>query len=159
MYPVIFEIGPITIYSLGIFWALGALAAVWILQLELNRCGHDAELAATIVMSAAIGGLIGARLLFVIEEWNRFTRAAWSFLLSGSGFSWFGGLLAGGLTTAWIFKKHRLDLREAADMSARPCSGLRHRTDRMLSCRRRHMGQGHGHTLGNGISRCSSGMG
>jgi hypothetical protein len=31
MYPVVFEISPITIYSLGIFWALGALAAVWIL--------------------------------------------------------------------------------------------------------------------------------
>jgi phosphatidylglycerol:prolipoprotein diacylglycerol transferase len=118
MYPVIFEIGPIIIYSLGIFWALGALAAVWILQLELKRCGRDTELAATIVMSAAIGGLIGARLLFVVEEWNQFTRAPWSFLLSGSGFSWFGGLLAGGLTTAWIFKKHRLDFREAADMSA-----------------------------------------
>ncbi len=70
MYPVFFEIGPITIYSLGIFWALGALAAVWILQMELRRCGYNAELASTIVMTAAIGGLIGARLLFVIEDWN-----------------------------------------------------------------------------------------
>ena len=52
MYPVVFEIGPITIYSRGIFWVLGALAAVWILQLELKRHGHDTELAGTIVMSA-----------------------------------------------------------------------------------------------------------
>jgi phosphatidylglycerol---prolipoprotein diacylglyceryl transferase len=118
MYPLLFEIGPLTIYSLGVFWALGALAAVWILQLELKRYIYDPQLAGTIVMTAAIGGLIGARLLFVIEEWNQFTRAPWSFLLSGSGFSWFGGLVAGGLTTAWMFKKYRLDLREAADMSA-----------------------------------------
>jgi len=118
MYPVLFEIGPLTIYSLGVFWALGALAAVWILQLELKRYTYDPQLAGTIVITAAIGGLIGARLLFVVEEWNHFTREPLSLLLSGSGFSWFGGLLGGGLTTAWSFKKHRLPIRETADMSA-----------------------------------------
>ena len=118
MYPVLFQIGPITIYSLGVFWALGALAAFWILQLELKRYGHDEQLAATIVMSAAIGGLIGARLLFIVEEWKHFIREPLSFLLSGSGFSWFGGLLGGGLTTAWSFKKYRLPFREAADICA-----------------------------------------
>ncbi len=75
MYPVLFQIGPITLYSLGVFWALGALAAVWILQLELKRYGRDEQLASTIVMAAAIGGLIGARLLFILEEWEYFTRA------------------------------------------------------------------------------------
>jgi len=61
MYPVLFDIGHITIYSLGIFWALGALAAVWILQLEFKRCNYDAQLAGTIVMAFAIDRLIGAR--------------------------------------------------------------------------------------------------
>jgi hypothetical protein len=32
MYPGLFEIGPLTIYNLGVFWVLGGLAAVWILQ-------------------------------------------------------------------------------------------------------------------------------
>ena len=118
MYPILFEIGPLTIYSLGVFWALGALVAAWILQLELKRYGYDSELAGTVVITAAIGGLIGARLLFIVEEWEHFVRAPLSFLLSGSGFSWFGGLLVGGLTTAWSFRKHRLPLGEAADMSA-----------------------------------------
>jgi phosphatidylglycerol---prolipoprotein diacylglyceryl transferase len=118
MYPVLIEFGPITIYSLGVFWALGGVAAVWILRQELRRCGYDAELASTIVTSAAIGGLIGARLLFILEEWNHFTHDPLSFLLSGSGFSWFGGLLGGGLTTAWSFTKNRLRFWEAADMSA-----------------------------------------
>jgi hypothetical protein len=38
MYPVLFKIGLVIVYSLGLFWALGALAALWILRLEL---GHD----------------------------------------------------------------------------------------------------------------------
>lgn len=53
MCPVLFQLGPVTIYSLGIFWALGALAAVWILQLELKRCEGTKNLASTTVMSAA----------------------------------------------------------------------------------------------------------
>ena len=36
MYPVLFQIGPISIYSLGIFWALGALAAAGMGNLGLR---------------------------------------------------------------------------------------------------------------------------
>jgi phosphatidylglycerol---prolipoprotein diacylglyceryl transferase len=118
MHPVLFEFGPLTIYSLGVFWALGGLAAVWILGMELNRYGHDAELAGTIVMSAAVGGLIGARILFVIEEWEHFTREPLALLFSSSGFSWFGGLVGGGLATAWFLRKYRLPFWQAADMCA-----------------------------------------
>jgi phosphatidylglycerol:prolipoprotein diacylglycerol transferase len=118
MYPVLLEAGPLTVYSLGVFWALGALAAVWILQLELKRHGHDKELAATLVMNAGIGGLIGARILFMIEEWQHFTREPLALLLSGSGFSWFGGLLGGGLAAAWMIRKHRLPFWQGADMCA-----------------------------------------
>jgi len=45
MYLVLFKIGPVTVYSLGLLWALGALAAVWILRLELKRYGYDPEVA------------------------------------------------------------------------------------------------------------------
>ena len=118
MHPVILDVGPLTIYSLGVFWALGGLTAVWILQQELNRNGYAADLATTIVMSAAIGGLIGARVLFAIEEWEHFTRAPLALLLSSSGFSWFGGLVAGGLATVWWIRKYRLPFWQAADMCA-----------------------------------------
>ena len=105
MYPVLFKIGPITIYSLGLLWALGALAAVWILRLELKRYGYDPEIAASAVFAAAIAGLLGARLLFGFEEWETFTRAPFELLFSGAGFSWYGGFIAGALAAAWVFKK------------------------------------------------------
>jgi phosphatidylglycerol:prolipoprotein diacylglycerol transferase len=62
--------------------------------------------------------LIGARLLFILEEWESFTDVPVSFLLTGAGFSWYGGLLGGGLAAAWVFKRHRLPLPKAADISA-----------------------------------------
>jgi phosphatidylglycerol---prolipoprotein diacylglyceryl transferase len=118
MYPVLFKIGPITIYSLGLLWALGALAAVWILRLELKRYGYDPEIAASVVLAAAIAGLLGARLLFILEEWENFRQAPFEFLFGGAGFSWYGGLLAGAVAAAWVFKKNSLPLPQAADISA-----------------------------------------
>ena len=79
MYPVLFKIGPLTIHSLGVFWALGALAAAWIARLELKRHRYDPELAGGVVTAGAIVGLIGARLLFILEEWNSFTGAPFEF--------------------------------------------------------------------------------
>ena len=63
MYPIIFQFGPITIYSFRVFMALAALLAAWVVHAELKRQGFDSELASTMVFAAAIGGLIGARSL------------------------------------------------------------------------------------------------
>jgi phosphatidylglycerol---prolipoprotein diacylglyceryl transferase len=118
MHPVLFQIGPLTIYSLGLFWAVGALAAAWILRLELKRYAYDPEVAGTVVAAAAIAGLVGARLLFMIEEWESFTHAPFEFILSGAGFSWYGGFAAGALVASWVFKRNKLPLARAADISA-----------------------------------------
>ena len=105
MYPALFEIGPLTIYSLGLLWALAAFVAAWIVCLELKRYGYDPEIAASVVTAAAIGGLLGARLLFILEEWESFTRAPFDFIFSGAGFSWYGGLFGGALAAAWVFQE------------------------------------------------------
>ena len=76
MYPIIFQLGPLTIYSFGAFMALAALTAVWLLSAELKRRGYNRELASTLVFAAAVGGLIGARLLFIVEEWQAPPRRA-----------------------------------------------------------------------------------
>jgi phosphatidylglycerol---prolipoprotein diacylglyceryl transferase len=118
MYPVLISIGPLTIYTLGLLWALGAFAGLWILRLELKRYRHDPEIASSVIIAAAFAGLVGARLLLILEEWESFTSAPFDFIFSGSGFSWYGGLIGGAVATAWIFKKHKVPLPRAADMSA-----------------------------------------
>src|SRR6266508_210247 len=118
MYLVLFKIGPLTVYSLGLLWALGALAAVWILRRELKRYGYDPEVAGSAVFAAAIAGLLGARLLLILEEWESFTQAPFEVFFSGSGFSWYGGLIGGALAAAWVFRKHDVPLIRGADKSA-----------------------------------------
>src|SRR3972149_1589318 len=106
MYPVLFQIGPFTIYSLGVFWALGALCAGWVARSELKRHRFDPELASSLVFAAAVGGLAGARLLLILEEWSSFIRSPWYFIFSGAGFSWYGGLIGGALAVTWVVPRH-----------------------------------------------------
>jgi len=118
MYPVLFEIGPVTVHSLGVLWALAALAALWIVRLELKRYAYDPEIAGNVIFAAAIGGLIGARLLLILEEWESFREAPLESLFSGAGFSWYGGLLVGGVAAAWVFRRSKIPIDQAADISA-----------------------------------------
>jgi phosphatidylglycerol:prolipoprotein diacylglycerol transferase len=118
MHPVLFKIGPLTVYSLGLLWAVGALAAAWILRLELKRYGYEPDIAGSVVIAGAIAGLLGARLLFILEQWESFRQAPYQFIFSGAGFSWYGGLFAGALAAAWVFKKHKLPLPQAGDISS-----------------------------------------
>ena len=95
MLPILFQFGPLTIYSFGVFMALAALAAAWVVQAELKRKGYNPELASTMVFAAAIGGLVGARILFIVEDWSNFLRSPWDFIFTGAGFTWYGGFLGG----------------------------------------------------------------
>jgi phosphatidylglycerol:prolipoprotein diacylglycerol transferase len=118
MYPIIFELGPVTIYSFGVFMALAALVAAWVVHAELKRDGYDPELASTLVFAAAIGGLIGARLLFIVEHWNDFLAAPLDYVFTGSGFTWYGGFFGGVIGVSWVVKKNNIPWLASADIAA-----------------------------------------
>src|ERR687888_892786 len=106
MYPLLFQFGPFTLYSFGAFMALAALSAAWIVHLELKRRGYNPELASTMVFAAAVGGLLGARLLFIVEEWSNFTQSPWDFIFTGAGFTWYGGFFGRGFAVLLVWKKN-----------------------------------------------------
>ena len=116
MYPILFQFGPITIYSFGVLMALAALSAAWVVSLEFKRRGYNPELASTMVFAAAIGGLIGARLLFIVEEWQNFLAAPLNYILTGAGFTWYGGLFGGVIAVSWVVKKNKIPWLVGADI-------------------------------------------
>jgi phosphatidylglycerol:prolipoprotein diacylglycerol transferase len=118
MYPILFQIGPLTIYSFGALMALAALAAAWVVHAELTRRGYNPELASTIVFAAAVGGLLGARILFIIEEWDNFLAAPMNYILTGAGFTWYGGFLGGVIAVSWVIKRSNIPWLVGADIAA-----------------------------------------
>lgn len=125
MYPVLFQFGPITIYSYGVMMALGFLAAGWVLGKDLQRRGKDPNLASTFVLWAAVGGLIGARILFIVEEWRAFLSDPWPLVFTGSGFVWYGGLIGGVMGVSLCIRRYGLPWDEMMDAVA-PAISLGH---------------------------------
>jgi phosphatidylglycerol:prolipoprotein diacylglycerol transferase len=92
LYPVLFRIGSLDITSFGVMVALGALAGLWVFRRELARSGlPDAALDAAVY--GLVGGLIGAKLLYVLE--HRADGPFFSLVLDRGGMSWFGGFVGG----------------------------------------------------------------
>jgi phosphatidylglycerol---prolipoprotein diacylglyceryl transferase len=118
MYPTLFHFGPITLYSFGAFMALAALSAAWVVHAELKRRGFNPELASTMVFAAAIGGLVGARLLFIVEEWSNFLAAPLNYIFTGAGFTWYGGFFGGVAAVSWVLRKNKIPWLVGADMAA-----------------------------------------
>jgi phosphatidylglycerol:prolipoprotein diacylglycerol transferase len=118
MYPILFQFGPLTVYSFGAFMALAALAAAWVVRAELRRYQYDSELASTMVFAAAIGGLMGARILFIAEEWQGFLAAPWKYIFTGAGFTWYGGFFGGAAAVSWVLKKNKIPWLIGADIGA-----------------------------------------
>ena len=98
--------------------ALAALSAAWVVHSELKRRGYDPELASSMVFAAAIGGLIGARLLYIFGDWSHFLVSPSSYIFTGAGFTWYGGLFGGTLAVSWIAKKNQIPWLIGADIAA-----------------------------------------
>src|SRR4051812_4172425 len=118
VYPVILQIGPITIYSFGVMLAIAFLAAGNVTGRELERKGMDPELASSFVLWAAIGGLAGSRLLSLVDDWAGFVEHPLAFLFTGAGFVFYGGLIGGFATVSWFIWRQRLSWLRVVDCIA-----------------------------------------
>ena len=98
MYPVLFRIGSFEITSFGVLVAIGALVGLWVFQHELRRAQMDPS-AVDAAVAGVLGGLAGAKLLWVIEHHTEDTLV--NLLLSRGGMSWFGGF-AGGIAAGLV---------------------------------------------------------
>src|SRR3989454_12031947 len=118
MIPDILHIGPVPIHLCGIFLALAFLAAGWAAGREFERKGYDPALASSAVVWGAVGGLLGARLWIVLDAWPEFVRAPWTFLVTGGGFVFYGGLPRRLLAGALFFWGQHLPWRPRAGPGA-----------------------------------------
>jgi phosphatidylglycerol---prolipoprotein diacylglyceryl transferase len=93
MYPILFRIGGVEITSFGVLVAIGALVGAWIFRRELRRSQLPGS-AFDAAVAGLIGGIVGAKLLWVAEHLD--DEPLLDLILSRGGMSWFGGF-AGGL--------------------------------------------------------------
>jgi phosphatidylglycerol:prolipoprotein diacylglycerol transferase len=129
MIPIILRLGPVTIYghhfgltihSFGLMMALGFIAGDLLLSYECRRRGFNADLSTWLILGGAVGGLAGARLYDVFDNWPYYMDHPLAIVWSGAGFVWYGGLI-GGIISSWLVARHyRVPFLVVADMCAPP---------------------------------------
>ena len=122
--PNLFQLGPFLITWHGVFSVLGILAAARVGQLLLRRDGVPADRIYDMAVWMVVAGLIGARLLFVWENYRAFV-GAWQrvFLLNEGGISQWGGIF-GALVGGYLWcRRNRIDYRKVLDVAG-PANAL-----------------------------------
>jgi phosphatidylglycerol:prolipoprotein diacylglycerol transferase len=70
MIPKLFQIGPIPVYSYGLMLGIAFITASYLLSFESKRKKIPENISINITFLALIGGVVGSKLLYIIEEWN-----------------------------------------------------------------------------------------
>jgi prolipoprotein diacylglyceryl transferase len=109
---------PVPIFSYGVM--LGTSMVVgWFLAIRLaQKDGIPSEQAGAIYMWTAVWSIIGARLLYVITEWQEFASPLDIFLLNKGGLVAYGGMIGGFLASWYGCHKRKIHLLRWADVSA-----------------------------------------
>lgn len=118
MQPVLFEIFGFPINSYGVSKALAAIAAAYLLAREFRCLGWDPDRAWNIVFTATVLGFAGGKLYYLAENAQNLTPHDFG----SSGFTWYGGLMAGVATVVVMGRRAKLPLGVFAGIAAAPLS-------------------------------------
>jgi len=122
MHPILFKLGPITIYTYGVLVAIGIFVGSVILMKLAEREGLSTKDVADTAFWSVIAGLVGARVFFFIynpeylRPWYRL------FFFWEGGLVWYGGVLFGALTAIYFVRKRNIPLWRFADVVSIPLS-------------------------------------
>ena len=109
----------ITLQTFGLMMGLGFVVSGWIIARRLKELGKPVDWAYEMVFAALIGGIIGARLWWVGENWSSAKDDILGSLFSGAGLVWYGGAIGGAIAVllwAWRRKWFTLQMLDTASI-------------------------------------------
>jgi phosphatidylglycerol:prolipoprotein diacylglycerol transferase len=131
VYPELFRIGPITVYTYGVLLAASYLLGLRLAMMRAKTRGLDANRVLDLGIYIIIAALVGAKLLLLIVDFDQFRRSPAELLtLARSGGVFYGGLILAVTVAFWYIWKHRLPFWTTCDVFA-PGIALGHVTGRL----------------------------
>ena len=139
MYPILFQFGSFTISSFGVMMVIAFLFGNYLLRIDVVAGGYDPIIADDIIFRAAIGGILGAKFYYLIENIPTgqaadningliniiagiFTlngeRGAFGIQNFGAGLVFLGGLVGGMAAVSWYIYRKNLNCFKIAALAA-----------------------------------------
>jgi phosphatidylglycerol---prolipoprotein diacylglyceryl transferase len=107
MYPVVFHLGPLTIYAYGVLVASGLILGMGLAVKEAKRQDLDPQVILDLGFYVALAGIIGSRVFYVLQDFSfYFSNPLEIFKLWQGGLVFHGGLLCA-LPVGWFFLKRK----------------------------------------------------
>lgn len=112
IHPFNIQLGPLEITGYGIMMMVGFLVGGWLIERELRRLGFRTEYSGDIVLAAVVGGVLGAKIWYVV-----LTQDAGA-LFSRGGLVWYGGFLGGFLAVLLMGAHRKVPMRWTMQLTA-----------------------------------------
>jgi phosphatidylglycerol:prolipoprotein diacylglycerol transferase len=85
---------------------------------ELQRRGQDVAIATTVTMLGLVGGVVGAKLFDIFENWDTFLAHPRETIFSASGLTFYGGFLLATLLITIYLRRRKMRMLQFADIAA-----------------------------------------
>ena len=106
------------IYTWGIFFALSFLISTFLASNYAKKKGKNPEVVYGVAFYSLMGGIVGARLLYVVLNFNQFNSLFDVVNLTQGGLVSYGGLLGAVVSLYLYFKRNKLNFLEYFNLLA-----------------------------------------
>ncbi len=112
----LFKIGSLTIHGYGLMIAIGIITAYLVLEFRAKKRGWNPDHAFDMAVCAAIGGAVGAKLLYYIVEIRSIIADPKLLLNVANGFVVYGGIIGGSICCLVYCKIKKLNTLQWFDL-------------------------------------------
>jgi phosphatidylglycerol:prolipoprotein diacylglycerol transferase len=119
MYPKLFELGPVTLYTYGLLLAAAYLLGLQLAMVRAKARGLDHNRVLDLGIYIIISALVGAKLLLLVTDFRTFRADPHELLtLARSGGVFYGGLILAVIVALWYIGRVGLPLWTTCDVFA-----------------------------------------
>jgi phosphatidylglycerol---prolipoprotein diacylglyceryl transferase len=117
MHRILVQIGPLTVYSYGLMLALAFMAGMYLAQKRARYAGIDPQLVLDLTFNILLSSVIGARLFYVLLNWDYFKDNLLKALkVWEGGLVFYGGLLLALAVTGVFLRRHKISFWAITDV-------------------------------------------
>ncbi|MDD8017599.1 MAG: prolipoprotein diacylglyceryl transferase [Bacteroidota bacterium] len=118
MHPILFEIGPLKIYSFGLMMGISFIIGNILLAKEFKRKKFNPDYASTVTLICLIGGVAGSKILYLFENWSDFIANPLGMAFSPGGLTFYGGFILAAVSIFIYSKRVKIKFVKMADAAA-----------------------------------------